>query len=811
MSVPNQIPESNYVGNGTTTTFAANFEYASDSDVFVTVNGVTPEIGQATFANGVFTFITAPANGTAVRVYRSTPIERDTEYDNHDNVFRPKVVNVDFDRIWFVLQEYLLSLGITSSRITQEIVDRIQADAEMMNYILNEDNELKADYILRDENLKKYIDQTLGALLELPDFHGIEAQFVKDASGKSQQKINDNVKSQFGNCVELFADSLGVKNFGDGVYRNVSELWLAGSANKIYASQAQAESVLGWTFASWLNVGLYTTIDTFVIQLLINKLHTDFMTTGVVQTIRYKSDATYVVLGLRWKSGVQHVCDGSYKILKRPALDVTSESILKWWRPITLDEATFSTAAQCAPRLLVSGLHIDGNLANMNWTYKTYNQEQAANLFLNATSVGSADIRAKFKFERFKSGNSVADAIQPRSNVDVILDNPEFYDSFRGGLVITGGNSRIIMNGGVSENARYDTEIDGAGFGLNYKSYIEINNYSQDKMGGGDFVGGCDIQALYGGETHLNNFKVFTEPTNINSDNGSILTIDSNSRLSLGVSSSANNRYINPNNDTIEAEFVIVKDGGSLAILPNNSTHLSDVGSVCNLNSKFRKASGSIVAPASVIVFSAQNNTNPLQFVFDVESTVDSAALISGTSRLEIKRAKHNSERLLTGLSQTATQAPKLKIGQVEGSSRTVALLSNAVLGASNLDNSLELTQACVIPQSQNIIEQSYGDGLFKVIKSRRVILGDSVPTATTHSFNGDTYRLNTIESGKPYEWVATTARHSKTASTWRPTKWAVGVFTTANLPVLTSMDVGAQNIDSTLNKLVTWTGTAWI
>ncbi|QMP81465.1 tail fiber protein [Escherichia phage vB_EcoM_APEC] len=225
MSVPNQIPESNYVGNGTTTTFAANFEYASDSDVFVTVNGVAPEIGQAVFANGVFTFITAPANGTAVRVYRSTPIERDTEYDNHDNVFRPRVVNIDFDRVWFVLQEYLLSLGITNARITQEIADRIQADAEMMNYILNEDNELKADYILRDENLKtdyiyrdenlkKYVDQTLGALLNLPDFQGIEAQFVKDVSGKNQQEINnalagvgEKVKREFVSVWDFFTTS----------------------------------------------------------------------------------------------------------------------------------------------------------------------------------------------------------------------------------------------------------------------------------------------------------------------------------------------------------------------------------------------------------------------------------------------------------------------------------------------------------------------------------------------------------------------------------------------------------------------------
>ena len=232
MSVPNQIPESNYVGNGTTTTFAANFEYASDSDVFVTVNGVTPEIGQATFANGVFTFVTAPANGAAVRVYRSTPIERDTEYDNHDNVFRPRVVNIDFDRIWFVLQEYLLSLGIANARITQEIADRIQADAEMMNYILNEDNELKADYILRDENIKKYIDQTLGALLDLPDFQGIEAQFVKDSSGMNQQEINRNARVN------------NVKDWGAvGTTALVSDWYTVGSANyRKYANLAAVKA-----------------------------------------------------------------------------------------------------------------------------------------------------------------------------------------------------------------------------------------------------------------------------------------------------------------------------------------------------------------------------------------------------------------------------------------------------------------------------------------------------------------------------------------------------------------------------------------
>lgn len=242
MSVLNQIPESNYIGNGTTKTFAANFEYASDSDVFVTVNGIAPEIGQATFANGVFTFTAAPANGAAIRVYRSTPVERDTEYDNHDNVFRPRVVNIDFDRIWLVLQEYLMNLGITNQVIAKEIADRILADQQIMQHIatqisnvttdyITRDLELKddyiqrdqinrnalelqisatnnalsteanerksnddsiiTDYILRDETLRNYIDQTLGALLDLPDFQGIEAQFVKDASGENQQDIND--------------------------------------------------------------------------------------------------------------------------------------------------------------------------------------------------------------------------------------------------------------------------------------------------------------------------------------------------------------------------------------------------------------------------------------------------------------------------------------------------------------------------------------------------------------------------------------------------------------------------------------------
>jgi hypothetical protein len=256
MSVPNQIPESNYIGNGTTKTFAANFEYASDSDVFVTINGVAPEIGQATFANGVFTFVTAPASGAAVRVYRSTPIERDTEYDNHDNVFRPRVVNIDFDRIWFVLQEYLLSLGITNARITQEIADRIQADAEMMNYILNEDNELKADYILRDETLRNYIDQTLGALLDLPDFQGIEAQFVKDASGKSQQEINDSRVYTIDSVIELM--NIPKPRNGQVVFARHYDLEqgiMTGGGVFVYSNTKQLENDGGNIFNGWVRQG----------------------------------------------------------------------------------------------------------------------------------------------------------------------------------------------------------------------------------------------------------------------------------------------------------------------------------------------------------------------------------------------------------------------------------------------------------------------------------------------------------------------------------------------------------------------------
>jgi len=301
MSVPNQIPESNYVGNGTTTTFAANFDYASDSDVFVTVNGVTPEIGQATFANGVFTFTTAPASGAAVRVYRSTPIERDTEYDNHDNVFRPRVVNIDFDRIWFVLQEYLMNLGITNQVIAKEIADRILADQQIMQHIatqisnvttdyITRDLELKddyiqrdqinrnalelqisatnnalsteanerksnddsiiTDYILRDETLRNYIDQTLGALLDLPDFQGIEAQFVKDASGKSQQDINDSV-TQVCNSI---ADMLAIDSPKDGMCVYVKSYYAGlkqGGGKFVYSTVNTSVYDGGVCFGKW--------------------------------------------------------------------------------------------------------------------------------------------------------------------------------------------------------------------------------------------------------------------------------------------------------------------------------------------------------------------------------------------------------------------------------------------------------------------------------------------------------------------------------------------------------------------------------
>jgi hypothetical protein len=111
MTVTTTISRNEYAGNGVQTTFTYAFEIGTSADIVVYVDGVLKALttdytltGVGGEGGGTVVFLSAPANGAAVTLVRSTSRARGVDYQNA-GAFRAEVVNADFDRLTRVTQE----------------------------------------------------------------------------------------------------------------------------------------------------------------------------------------------------------------------------------------------------------------------------------------------------------------------------------------------------------------------------------------------------------------------------------------------------------------------------------------------------------------------------------------------------------------------------------------------------------------------------------------------------------------------------------------------------------------------------------
>jgi hypothetical protein len=111
MTVAIQNTVNNYQANGATAVFAYGFQVLQAADLVVQVDGATKALGVDYTVSGVgvqaggnVTFLTNPANGQKVTLYRDTAINRSTDYQDSGD-FLSKTVNADFDRTVMMVQE----------------------------------------------------------------------------------------------------------------------------------------------------------------------------------------------------------------------------------------------------------------------------------------------------------------------------------------------------------------------------------------------------------------------------------------------------------------------------------------------------------------------------------------------------------------------------------------------------------------------------------------------------------------------------------------------------------------------------------
>jgi hypothetical protein len=96
--------ENNYVGNGSTVLYSFTFPYLRESDVKVTINGTLTT--EYTFTNATtLQFNTAPTNGAAIRIYRSTDDSTLLATFYPGSAIRSQDLNENFIQNLYVTQE----------------------------------------------------------------------------------------------------------------------------------------------------------------------------------------------------------------------------------------------------------------------------------------------------------------------------------------------------------------------------------------------------------------------------------------------------------------------------------------------------------------------------------------------------------------------------------------------------------------------------------------------------------------------------------------------------------------------------------
>lgn len=225
MSIPqDQVPNTVHTGNGVSTEFSYEF-YAPDlADVYVAIDGVRVTSGWTAVRDsdetGRVIFETAPADGTKVTIYRSTPITQEETWSN-GQAFYPGTVGSALDKLTMVAQE--LRGGVVNIPGTVVTAD----SATNANYASSAGSATRATYVTNVSSATNATSATSATRASYADSAGYVGPFRVGKTGYTPPdthiiRISAGRVSIMGSSYPVGSGSTTVSNGGT--------VWLVGSS-----------------------------------------------------------------------------------------------------------------------------------------------------------------------------------------------------------------------------------------------------------------------------------------------------------------------------------------------------------------------------------------------------------------------------------------------------------------------------------------------------------------------------------------------------------------------------------------------------
>lgn len=199
--------------------------------------------------------------------------------------------------------------------------------------------------------------------------------------------------------------------------------------------------------------------------------------------------------------------------------------------------------------IVIKDMTIDGNSQEQG-TYKGYELEQAHLIFFCGSESGGTTNKGRVRgaAENLELKNCVGDGVSVYTNADVGVYNVTATDVFRGGLVITGGNSDVRASCVTTSAAKMgdpggiDVEVDGVGYAGSMAVNVRVCRF---RAVDGDF----DVVLPKGGTGVFKDCYCGKPSADFGGEQAKELTFN-NCEFHMGIYDNMGDQYFSPYNIT---------------------------------------------------------------------------------------------------------------------------------------------------------------------------------------------------------------------------------------------------------------------